>query len=915
MRLKILHHNVRSWTSPTNINEMSRHYLNEDADVITINSHNITTQDKFVKLFGYSAYTQNKERNAGAAILIKQHIPHTFHYKTRNKNTIAATISTHHGKISILTFYRPPRQNHLPLLDIQNILQQGNPTIILADANAKHRHFGHNNSDKTGKLLKNLCDTLQLHYLGPDFNTYYSHTNKGKPDIILCNTQFLYLAHLIKEGPRMTASDHIPITIITSTNPLLTRTRETFNYNRANWEKFKEHMEHLELPNIQQMNTEDIDQHWETLNNHILEGAKKFIPTKNHKLIQAFTLSNRTRILSNIYNERNIEYRDNMDINRAEILRRIQNHIESSKAHDLLTFWSKKIEELQEYKHRNDPRKLFKTVRNLMGTKNFNKGTYIIKNNREIHDEQEQADTFADTWKNIMTENTPRNTREVQENMNTVYTWLLRNNIQPHNTVDMNRLDKNNILTKPIKLLETEAFLKKIKSKAVGPTKISTEILRNTPQKTGIHITRLYNASLSTGHYPKTLKKANIILLKKPNKDLTDPSSYRPISLLDIQAKIFEKIMAHRLKTFLENTQQLNTQQFGFRPGRSIEDIIITTLLFLDTHHRQHKKTASISLDIQKAFDKVWHAGLIYKLHNNVDLPDITRKLISNFIIDRQYSIIHNSKISTPFHSTAGVPQGSAMSPLIFNLYINDIPQPLRENNTLILQYADDLTILIQCTQKNKLRDFIHEELINIDNYQARWLIETNKAKSGVTLFHQHSRSIQGQPLIRVNGETIPYMNTTKILGIELDNKLTLKTHINKRIGMAKYTLQKLKRFQILDTKIQLQLFRTLSLSQIIFSPSTMIYPQKYGIETLQKLQNKALRQIYCIDWRDFIRNKDIHEQQNIPPISDTIYSRFLRAYNKYIDKNFPAYQQIQRNQYRQNRFNILLQNPPENSI
>ena len=588
MRLKILHHNVRSWTNPIHINENCRHYLKEDADVITINSHNITAQDKHVKLFGYSGYTKNKERYAGVAILIKQHIPHIFHHNTRDKNTLAATITTHHGKITILTFYRPPRQEHLPLLDIQHILNLGNPTLILTDANSKHRNFGHSTSNNTGKILKDICNTLSLHYLGPNFNTFYNYTSKGKPDLILCNTQFLYLAHQITEGPRMTSSDHIPFTVTTSTNPILTSTPETYNYNRADWGKFKEHMNSIDLPNIQNMNTQDLDQHWETLNNHILEGAKKFIPTRKYKLIPSFTFSNRTRILAKIYDERNKEYKNNMDINKAEILQRIKNHIESSKSHDLLTFWSNKIEEIEEYKHRNNPRKLFRTVKNLMGTDNYNKGTYITKNNREIHDKQEQAEIFAETWKNIMTENTPRNTQEVQENRNTVVTWLLTNNIQPHNIVDMNRLSRDNILTKPIQLMETETFLKKIKSKAVGPTNISTEILKNTPQKTGIHLTRLYNATLCTGYYPKILKQANIILLTKPNKDITDPTSYRPISLLDIQAKIFEKLMAHRLKIHLENTQQINQQQFGFRPGRSIEDIIITTLLFLDTHHKQH---------------------------------------------------------------------------------------------------------------------------------------------------------------------------------------------------------------------------------------------------------------------------------------------------------------------------------------
>ena len=393
MRLKLIHHNVRAWTNPIHINENSRHYLKEDANIITINSHSITALDKNVKLFGYSGYTKNKERHAGVVILVKQYIPHTFQHKRTDKSTLAVTISTHHGKITIMTFYRPPRQEHLPILDIQHILNQGNPTVILTDANSKHSNFGHNTPNNAGKLLNNICETLNLHYLGPDFDTFYSHTRKGKPDIILCNTQFLYLAHQIKEGPRLTSSDHIPLTLITSTNPILTKTKETYNYNRADWGKLKDHMNNLELPKIQNINTQDIDHQWEILNNHILEGAKNYIPTRNYKLIPSFTQSNRTRILSKIYNERHKEYRHNMDINKAEILQRKQNHIESSKSHDILTFWSNKIEEIEEYKHRNNPRKLYKTVKNLMGTKNHNKGTYLIKNNIEIHDNQEQAET------------------------------------------------------------------------------------------------------------------------------------------------------------------------------------------------------------------------------------------------------------------------------------------------------------------------------------------------------------------------------------------------------------------------------------------------------------------------------------------------------------------------------------------
>ena len=188
MKLKIIHHNVRLWNNPDNINQNSNYYIQEDADIITINLHDITKQDKYVKLHEYSAYTKNKERNSGVAILIKHNIIHTFHHITTNKNTLAATVNTSHGKITIITFYRPPRHKFLPILDIQKFLNYNNPTQ-------------HNTTDKTGKLLKNLCTTLNLHYLGPDFNTFYRHTLKGKPDIILCNTSFLYMAHYIEEGP------------------------------------------------------------------------------------------------------------------------------------------------------------------------------------------------------------------------------------------------------------------------------------------------------------------------------------------------------------------------------------------------------------------------------------------------------------------------------------------------------------------------------------------------------------------------------------------------------------------------------------------------------------------------------------------------------------------------------------------
>ena len=338
MRLKIIHLNVRSWTNPQNINNISNYFLQQNPDIITINSHSITRQDKNVKLTNYSAVTINKENHAGVAILIKQEIPHTFHIDTTNKNIMAATIQTLHEKITIINFYRPPRQQDLPLLDINKFLQFNNPTLILADANIHHHHFGNNTTDAKGKLMNNYMIHSNLHFLGPNFNTFYEQNRRGKPDIILGNTKFLTFAHHITEGPKLPTTDHIPIIIELSAAPLLIKNTPKYNYNKAKWNEFTDHMNNLTPPNIINKSTREIDEEWDKLIKHIQHGAENYIPKSHYRLIPALTSSNRTRILQKIFNERHQLYKHNLTPENINILNNIKRHIDSSKAKDLCHF-------------------------------------------------------------------------------------------------------------------------------------------------------------------------------------------------------------------------------------------------------------------------------------------------------------------------------------------------------------------------------------------------------------------------------------------------------------------------------------------------------------------------------------------------------------------------------------------------
>ena len=155
--------------------------------------------------------------------------------------------------------------------------------------------------------------------------------------------------------------------------------------------------------------------------------------------------------------------------------------------------------------------------------------------------------------------------------------------------------------------------MNKIKSLPAGPSGLNATIIKHTPKKTAIHVTRLLNASLCTGHFPQLFKHSHIFLIPKPHKPHTDPKSYRPISLLEPFSRLLEKILLYRLRNHLEG-RQMNPNQYGFRPEKSTEHIIYLSLQFLDLYQATHQKTASVSLVMAKAFDTVWHDSLVYKL-------------------------------------------------------------------------------------------------------------------------------------------------------------------------------------------------------------------------------------------------------------------------------------------------------------
>ena len=234
-KLTIVSHNVLRWKHPRKV-ELGNTYRTINADVILLQSHCITTH-KVLKIAGYIVYKRNRrdEGNDGVAIAIKHDIPHKI-IDDFHDELMAITVNTATGPITFGTCYFPPRRNYLPSMDLLRLTRRHHPVYVLGDCNAHHPAFGYNYYNVVGVALERLIQQSQLQLLGPSFTTFVNSHGMGKPDLVLGNGK-THHCHYISPGPVGT-SDHIPIVMEVSCDPIKVPAPERFMYKDAKWPEY-----------------------------------------------------------------------------------------------------------------------------------------------------------------------------------------------------------------------------------------------------------------------------------------------------------------------------------------------------------------------------------------------------------------------------------------------------------------------------------------------------------------------------------------------------------------------------------------------------------------------------------------------------------------------------------------------------
>ena len=201
---------------------------------------------------------------------------------------------------------------------------------------------------------------------------------------------------------------------------------------------------------------------------------------------------------------------------------------------------------------------------------------------------------------------------------------------------------------------------------------------------------QLFLASLRLGYFPSFWKAAIVVAVPKPEGDPLSPKGYRPISLLSCLSKLLERIITDRLTHYLESHALLAPTQFGFRQGRSTEDALWQLITAASTALQSRQRLVLVSLDIQGAYDTLWHTGLLWKLAD-YHIPFDLLRWISAYLESRTAHVrVHSA--TTTRHLDMGLPQGSPLSAILFLVYINDLLSELHTLPDASAQaFADDL--------------------------------------------------------------------------------------------------------------------------------------------------------------------------------------------------------------------------------
>ena len=828
--LRVLIINCQSIKTPGKKGSLENMVTTSNANIVIGNESwldgSINSNEVFPE--GFKAYRKDRNKNGGGVFILASH-----NLESREMELpegINAEMLWIHVKIKgakdlyIGSFYRPPSKTEPTYLEeIRTVMREIPATAhiwLAGDFNLGDVDWNHStpkpqasNPTQCNQILEIASEFFLEQVVS--LPTRVTEYTSAILDLFFTNNATLVNKCNVIPG----IGDHEAVFVETSLRPMIQKKtpRKVNIYRKANFEAMKEGMNSKYEEFRRTAPETDINSLWQKFVNILKEEMQQHIPTKmisgkkNTKPWITRHIKSLHRRLRKLYErqkkskcprdrQKYVEARsETQKLERQEYWKHIEGILDDNKDEE---------NEIRPTKHK----KFWKYVKAL---KKDTCGVAPLKDNgRTYSDPIDKANILNRQYESVFTR---ENTRNIP-------------NVTGRPSPPMPKIDIDNAgVCKLLRQLNPQ--------KASGPDLLSSRILKDLSTECAPFLTLIFRRCLETGEIPDIWKTATVTAIFKKGERYK-ASNYRPVSLTCICCKTFEHILVSMIMKHLEKHKILTDTQHGFRARRSCETQLLTLVDELAKGLDKRKQLDLAVLDFSKAFDRVPHERLLRKL-DHYGIRGKTLSCIRSFLSGRSQRVVVDGATSEAVPVVSGVPQGSVLGPILFLLFINDLPKCVKSKVRL---FADDCIVYRQIDNVSDAK-LLQEDLKHLAAWEKKWGMDFHPEKCSVLRVNRKRTSINYTYYLK--GHALKLDDRTKYLGIELSNDLQWNHHIDKIVKKGNSTLGFLRRnLRTNKEELKCTAYKSLVRPHLEYCMTVWNPHQKTQIDKIEMVQRRAARYI-----------------------------------------------------------------------